>query len=257
MFNHQAARPPRSLRILKQHPDAYQKPETLPPTLLLGDLLFHAPRLLGERAAYFGLSCATCHPGGAATTDIFVGPESDRPGNVDLLSNYFTPFADDGIYAPRNVPSLRGIRFTGPYERDGSKATLASVISGVVEREFHQPLRQEWLDALELYVSEIDFLPNAQIDSLGRLTAKASEAAKRGEAVFTAPRTAWGGRSCATCHVPASYFTDHRQHAFRHGVGEGTSTAAEAFATPSLINAIETPPYFFGSSAGSVGPYDW
>ena len=253
LFNHQASRPPRSLRVLKQHPDAYQKPETLPPTLLLGDLLFHAPRLLGDRPAYYGVSCASCHPGGATTTDIFVGTESDRPGNIDLLSSYFTPLADDGVYAPRNVPSLRGIRYIGPYERDGSKSSLAEVIAGVVGREFNQALRPDWLNALELYVSEIDFLPNAQLDALGRLTPKASEAAHRGEALFRAARPQFDGQSCASCHVPETFYMDHRPHRFRHGIGEDTSTPEEAFATPTLINAVESPPYFFDGSAATLG----
>jgi cytochrome c peroxidase len=252
MFNHQVARPPRSLRFLKSHPDAYQKPEGIPPTLLLGDLLFHASRLLGERPAYFGLSCASCHPGGAATTDIFVGAGSDRAGNIDLLSDYFTPFADDGIYAPRNVPSLRGIRYTGPYERDGSKSSLAEVIAGVVGREFNQPLRPDWLNALELYVSEIDFLPNPQIDAFGRLTAKASPAAHRGEVLFQTPRPQFDGLACAGCHLPESFYTDHRVHRFHHGVGEDISTPEEAFVTPTLINSSESPPYFFDGSAPTL-----
>jgi cytochrome c peroxidase len=254
MFDHAAARPPRSLRSLKTQkgaPLGYGHEDGLPPMVLLGDMLFHAPKLLGPHPALFGVSCASCHPGGGASRDIFVGAESDRPGNIDLLSNYFTPLADDGVYAPRNVPSLRGVRYTSPYERDGSKASLSDVVAGVVSHEFAQPIRGDWLNALTLYTSQIDFLPNAQLDALGRLTAKASDAARKGEAVFKAARPALDGKSCASCHVPDTFFTDRQTHALHHGKGEHM-LPSEAFDTPSLINMVESPPYFFDGSAATL-----
>jgi cytochrome c peroxidase len=253
VFDHRKAQPVRRLRILEANPNAYQHPENLPPSLLLGDLLFHAPQLLGQHPALYGMSCASCHPGGSTTPDVDVGSQcTNRPGNVDLRASFFTPLADDGVYAPRNVPSLRGLRYTGPYDRDGSKASMHEVISAVLSTEFQQQVRPDWLDALTLYIAEFDFVPNKQLDSLGRLTDQASPEAHLGEKLFEQPRPQFAGMSCATCHIQESFFTDHRTHALRHGAGAGISVPEEGFKTPTLLDTAETAPYFFDGSAATL-----
>ena len=252
-FDHRKALPTRRLRILESNPNAYAHPDALPPTLLLGDLLFHAPRLLGPHPALYGMSCNSCHTGGVTTPDVDVGSQcTDRPGNVDLRASFFTPLADDGVYAPRNVPSLRGLRYTGPYDRDGAKASMKEAISDVLATEFQQRIRPDWLDALTLYIAQFDFVPNKQIDSLGRLTALASPKAHAGEKLFNQARPQLGGASCASCHRADSYFTDHRTHALRHGNGEGASVPEEGFKTPTLLDTAETAPYFFDGSAPTM-----
>ena len=253
IFNRVAERPPRSLRMLRGKPDAYQHPEKLPPTVLLGDMLWHSPKLLGERAEAFGVSCNSCHPNGAVTNTIDVGEQSDRVGNVDLLSDYFSVLADDGVWAPRNVASMRGARFNWPYLRDGSRNSLAEVVVGTINGEFGQVARPEYVTALTVFLSEQDYVPNSQLDELGRLTAKASAAAREGEKVFKASREAFAGKSCASCHVPEGYFTDHRPHALHHGAGKGITTPNEAYKTPTLINMAESAPYFFDGSAADLG----
>lgn len=252
MFNSAKTRPPRTLRLLRQNPDAYKEPDRLPPNLLLGDMLWHAPKLLGPRAAAFGLSCNSCHPNGAVTNTLNAGEHTDRVGNIDLLSDYFQPLADDGVFAPRNVASLRGARFTWPYLRDGSLRTLGEGIVATITGEFGQVSRPEYVAALGAFLAQQEFVPNAQLDELGRLTAKASAAARAGETVFKAPFEGFGGKSCASCHVPDSFFTDHRPHPLHHGAGKGSSTPGEAFKTPTLINLAESWPYFFDGSAGTL-----
>jgi len=252
-FDHRKARPVRQLRILEANPAAYQNPDRLPPTLLLGDLLFHSPQILGDHPALYGMSCASCHPGGSTTPDVDVGAQcTDRPGNVDLRADFFTPLADDGVYAPRNVPSLRGLRYTGPYDRDGSKASMREAIAAVISTEFQQQLRPDWLDALTAYIGEFDFVPNKQLDGLGRLTAAASPAAHQGEKLFAEARPQFAGMSCATCHVQSSFFTDHRTHSFRHAAGRAVSVPEEAFKTPTLLDTVESAPYFFDGSAPTL-----
>jgi Di-haem cytochrome c peroxidase len=252
IFNKARERPPRSLRLARQNPNAYQDPDRLPPNLLLGDMLWHAPKLLGDRAAAFGLSCNSCHPNGAVTNTIDAGEHSDRPGNIDLLSDYFSATADDGVFAPRNVASMRGARFTWPYLRDGSLRTLGEGIVATIAGEFGQVPRPEYVAALGAFMAQLDFVPNAQLDDLGRLTAKASAAAQEGEKVFKASYEGFGGKSCGSCHVPDSFFTDHRPHPLRHGAGTGSTTPNEAYKTPTLINLVESWPYFFDGSARTL-----
>jgi hypothetical protein len=225
--------------VLRAQPKGYDR-NTLPLPLLKGDLLFHAPKLLGPRAGVFGLSCDTCHPAGVSKNDLFVEAESDRPGNVDLLSDYFYPEADDGVFAPRNIPSLRGIAKTAPYRRDGSAATLRGAVAFVIGHEFQQPLRDDQLDALTAYLEQLDFAPHPYVDDAGALTARAPPDARAGEAVFDA-------KGCRACHLKAQAFTDGRVHDFQHGAGK--RRAHEQLDTPSLLGLGETAPYFFDGSA--------
>ena len=251
IFNHQVDRPAYQLRAYDSHPSWARHPERLPPALLLGELLFNSPDVLGPRARFFGLSCASCHPNGAASLDINVGPQTRIPGGIDLLSDYFTPMADDGIFNPRNVPSLRGARYTAPYGHAGSIASLGEFIDHVAGVELGQPpMRSDWREALVLYLEQLDFLPDPQVDALGRLTAKASESAHRGEKLFAQPRAGLDGLSCASCHIPESLFTDRRTHLFRHGKYDASPN--EAFDTPSLLGMDETPPYFYDGSAPTL-----
>jgi len=208
--------------------------------LLLGDVLFHAPKLLGPRAAWFGLSCNTCHPGGAAHNTLFVEAQSDRPGNVDLLSDYFYAEADDGVFAPRNISSLRGCATSGPYRRDGSAADLFEANAFVVRHEFQQKQVPElWLHALTGFVSRLELLPNAKVDAKGQLTAAAPELARAGEKVFDAA-------GCVACHVKATGFSDHARHP-PHAPGK-----TGELDTPGLLGLAETAPYFFDGSAATL-----
>src|SRR5262245_40752089 len=87
--------PARYLRTLAHDPGGYD------PTradgvidLLLGDLLFHSPHILGAEARRAGLSCNACHPNGATNATLVIEGVSDRPGNVDLTTAHFRPGAD-------------------------------------------------------------------------------------------------------------------------------------------------------------------
>ncbi len=114
--------------------------------------------------------------------------------------------------------SLRGVRFTSPYGRDGRTASLSEFVRDVVTSEFGgaaPPPAQ--LSALVRYVQDLDFLPNANLDGRGRLTARASASARRGEILFATPRAGFDGGSCATCHVRTSFFRDGRVHRLMSG----------------------------------------
>ena len=239
--------PARYLRTLAHDPGGYDPAQLdgVVVDLLLGDLLFHSPSVFGAEARRAGLSCNTCHPNGATSASLFIEGVSDRPGNVDLTTGHFRPGADNRIDDFINTPSLRGVRFTGPYGRDGRTASLGEFIRDVIVNEFGgSPLPPAQLSALVRYVQDLDFLPNANLDAHGRLTARASERARRGEKLFFAPRPGFDSGSCATCHVRSSFFRDGRSH--RLGTGHPPSPHAidDGFETPTLLGTAETAPYF-------------
>ena len=88
------------------------------------------------RRAALGLSCHVCHPNGATNATLTIEGVSDRPGNVDLTTAHFRAGADNRIADPINTPSLRGVRFTSPYGRDGRTASLSEFVRDVVTSEF-------------------------------------------------------------------------------------------------------------------------
>lgn len=210
----------------------------------LGNLAFGSPLILGGGARRAGISCATCHVGGEANPAFFLPGHSSRPGTVDVTGPLFNPNADDGLFNPLAIPSLRGIKQTAPYGRDGRTASLREFTRDVIVREFAgaepDPMM---LDALVAYMQQFEFLPNPKIGPAGRLTGLASEAARRGEALFSRPFESIGGQSCASCHVPSALFVDGRQHDVDTGA---------AYDTPTLLGLAFTAPYFHDGRASSL-----
>ena len=247
--------PARYLRTLAHDPGGYDPTRTDGVIdLLLGDLLFHSPYILGGEARRAGLSCQVCHPNGATNTTLVIEGVSDRPGNVDLTTAHFRAGADNRIADAVNTPSLRGVRFTGPYGRDGRTASLSEFVRDVVTNEFGgAPLPAAQLSALVRYVQDIDFLPNANLDGRGRLTARASESARRGEVVFRTPRAGFDGGSCATCHVRTSFFRDGQVHRLMSGRSPSPHAIDDGFETPTLLGTAESAPYFHDGRFATLG----
>jgi len=202
----------------------------------LGDLAFNSPNLLGGPARRAGMSCGTCHVNGAGNARLYVPGMSTRPGNFDTTGPLFNPKAHNGVLDPVRIPSLRGARFLAPYGHDGRIASLRDFVRNVVVNEFagDEP-SPAILDALVAYIEDIDFLQNTSLDSRGHLTTQASEAERRGEAIFARPFSHDPTMSCAGCHIPSEGFVDHKQH----NVGSGG-----LFKTPTLLNADFNAPYF-------------
>jgi len=201
----------------------------------LGDMAFSSPSILGGVARQAGMSCDTCHLNGVSNAKLFMPGHSTRPGNFDTTGPLFKPEADNGILDPVTIPSLRGARYLAPYGHDGRMASLRDFVHNVVVNEFAGPEpAPEILDALVAYIQDIDFLPNPRIGANGRLAATASDAEKRGEALFNKPFPHDPAMSCAGCHQPSAAFVDHQQH----DVGAGL------YKTPTLLNADFNAPYF-------------
>jgi cytochrome c peroxidase len=210
----------------------------------LGDVLFATPGIFGGMARKAALSCATCHQQGHNNPKLFIPGLSGRPGTFATANGMFSPHGG-GKSEPVTPPSLRGAAHLFPYAHDGRFATLRDFIRNAVVNEFggHEPSAQV-VDALEAYVKDISFLPNQKLAVSGELTAKASDAARRGEAIFNRPFRHDAAMSCASCHRPTDFFVDHALH----DVGSGGK-----FKTPTLINARFNAPFFHDGRYDSFG----
>ena len=211
----------------------------------LGNLAFNSPYTLGDAARKAHISCATCHVNGASNPRLFIPGLSTRPGTFDTTSSLFNPKTDNGVLDAVTIPSLRGARFLSPYGHDGRGASLREFVRNVVVNEFAgaEPSPQI-LDALVVYIEDIDFLPNPNLDKIGHLNAGATQAQRRGEALFSKPFPHDSGMSCASCHIPSAAFVDHRQH----DVGSGG-----LYKTPTLVNADFNAPYFHDGRFDNFG----
>jgi len=218
---------------------------------ILGDMLFASPAIFGGVARQAGISCNTCHPQGAGNAALYVPGLSSRHGTFDTTGALFNSKADNHVFDPVTVPSLRGAKVLAPYGHDGRFASLRDFVRKVVVNEFAGPEpSDEVLDALVAYVQDIAFLPNPKLEN-GRLTGAASTAAHRGERIFHRPFPHDAAMSCASCHQPSSAFVDHQVH----DVGTGGF-----FKTKTLIDADFNAPYFhdgrFDSYGQVVGYFD-
>lgn len=229
------------------------------PLVAFGDMLFDSPLIFGEPARSLGIACATCHNRSDINSTFFIPGLSHQPGAIDVRGSFFNPMFNDHRRDSLDIPSLRGLRFTGPYGRDGRFASLRDFTRNVIVSEFGGPEPTPFmLDALIAYMIEFDFLPNSLLDAQGRLTQDASEAARRGEVLFRQPFPQMDGQSCASCHFPSANFLDRRAHNIGSG-SDGYGGARDGtFDTPTLLGARFTAPYFHDGSLPTLASVvDW
>ncbi|MFT6558127.1 hypothetical protein [Sneathiella sp.] len=120
---------------------------------LLGRLLFKSPSLLGEKAVRIGLACNSCHPAGHVNTGFYISGLSDKPGHIDVTHGFWNAASEDGIFNPRKIPSLRGIRDTAPYGTGPTLPDLPAFTRHVIVDEFAGPAPStQSLDALVSYL---------------------------------------------------------------------------------------------------------
>ena len=213
--------------------------------LNLGNMLFASPAIFGGVARQANMSCETCHQQGHNNPKLFVPGLSSRPGTFDTTGALFNPHADNRVFDPVTPPSLRGAKYLSPYGHDGRFTSLRDFVRNVIVNEFAGPEPSgQVLDALVTYIQEISFLPNPKLTAEGRLTEKASDAARRGEAVFRRPFRHDAAMSCMSCHQPSGAFVDHKVH----DIGNGGW-----FKTKTLINANFNAPYFHDGRFDNYG----
>src|SRR5580704_4094940 len=156
--------------------------------IALGDLAFNSPTILGDVARRSGVSCGTCHINGASNAKLIIPGLSSRPGTFDTTGALFNPKADNYVFDPVRIPSLRGARYLAPYGHDGRIASLRDFVRNVIVGEFAGPEPSPGLlDAMVAYVQEIDFLPNPRLGARGVLNNTATAVERRGEALFAKP----------------------------------------------------------------------
>lgn len=242
---------PRPRQVLNMATRGVDESETT--LIALGDMAFDSPEIFGEPARSLGMSCNTCHNKSITNPKFFIPGLSARPGGLDVSNSFFAPHASNGHFDHVDIPDLRGIRFTGPYGRNGRFASLREFIRNVIVNEFNGPEPDPvLLDGLIAYMFEFDFLPNPALEPDGTLNDTAPAAARRGEEIFHRPFAQMNGGSCAACHVPSDHFLDHKRHDV--GTVEGAEDASRdrAMETPTLLSAKHTAPYFHDGSAPTL-----
>jgi cytochrome c peroxidase len=215
------------------------------PLVAFGDMLFDSPEIFGGPARDLRMSCSACHNRSDVNRDFFIPGITTHAGGLDVDSSFFNPMFDDRKMDPVDIPSLRGIRFTGPYGRDGREASLRDFTRNVIVKEFAGEEPTPFvLDALIAYMREFDFLPNSKLNRDGSLSDLASEAAVRGEVLFNQSFAGLDGQSCATCHTPSNKFRDGRLYDIGSANPPFPGGTATLFETPTLLNVNYTAPYF-------------
>ena len=229
------------------------------PLVAYGDMLFDSPEIFGEPARSLGVTCSTCHNRSDINRSLFIPGISHQPGAIDVDGEFFNARFNDRRNDSLDTPSLRGIRFTGPYGRDGRFGSLRTFTRNVIVNEFGGKEPTPFmLDALVAYLFEFDFLPNSKIDGDGRLTGAASAAARRGETLFRKPFAQMDGKSCASCHVPSANFLDRRAHSIGSAAGSYAHSRDGAFDTPTLLGTRFTAPYFHDGALPTLASVvDW
>lgn len=224
-----------------------------------GDMIFDSPEVFGEPAKSLGIACSTCHNRSDINNSFEIPGISKQSGSADVDGSFFNPLFNDHRSDSLDIPSLRGLRFTAPYGRDGRFSSLRDFTRNVIVNEFGgeepTPLM---LDSLITYMLEFDWLPSTYLEPDGSLKDTAPEAAKRGEKLFSREFENMGGRACSSCHIPSSNFID----GLRHDIGSGNPASEGArdsfFDTPTLINVKYTAPYFHDGSLETLGDVvDW
>lgn len=233
--------------------------ETDLPLVAYGDMLFDSAQIFGSPARDLGIACSTCHNRSDVNQRLFIPGASHQPGAIDVDGAFFNPIFNDRRNDPIDIPSLRGLRFTGPYGRDGRFGSLRDFTRNVIVNEFggEEPT-PFMLDAIVAYMLEFDFLPNAMLASNGTLTDAAPVAAKRGEAVFNRPFAGLGDRSCASCHVPDGNFLDRQAYDIGSATPPYAGARTGAFDTPTLLGTAFTAPYLHDGSLPTLAAVvDW
>lgn len=238
---------PRPRQILNMTARGVDESETN--LIALGDMAFDSPFIFGGPARSLGISCNTCHNKSITNPKFFIPGLSKYPGGVDVSSSFFAPHANNGHFDPLDIPDLRGIRFTAPYGRNGRFSSLRDFVRNGIMHEFNGPEPDPvLLDGIIAYMNEFDFLPNPNLRPDGRLTARASAAARQGEVIFNTKFAGMGNRSCASCHIPSSQFLDHKRHDIGTVTGSEPYSRDRALDTPTLLSSKYTAPYFHDGS---------
>lgn len=222
-----------------------------------------------------GRTCGTCHPEPSLvlTPEAIATLPADDPffaGEMDFdpamaskgLIRY--PLGGSSLFDPdvtvfRGIPTVRGVRGTGPFTSDGrarnlpeqaAEAALLHLLDGAVDRPGERMPTQDELEAIAAF-QEATALADGR-GGTGRISAEAQE----GRRLF------FGKAACKTCHVPPR-FTDNEFHNIVAVLGDEPVSdpgrcridpsspdcwSGAAFNTPQLKGVSASPPFFHDNS---------
>jgi YVTN family beta-propeller protein len=180
-----------------------------------GEFYFHDARICLQTWQ----SCSSCHPGEARVDGL----------NWDLLN--------DGTGNPKNTKSLLLAHRTPPAMSLGIRADARAAVRSGIQHILFTTQAEEVPAAIDEYLKSLQTVPSPHL-----VHGKPSEAAKRGEAVFSRA-------GCAECHPPP-IFTDLRQ--YEVGTRRSFDKPGDKFDTPTLIEVWRTAPYLHDGSAVTV-----
>ncbi|KAF0178800.1 MAG: hypothetical protein IV086_12905 [Hyphomonadaceae bacterium] len=132
-----------------------------------GRALFRSPQLLGGPAARVGLSCEACHTEGRVNVHFLLPELTDRPGMVDVTSEWASKVRGDGVANPAPIPDLVGVARKGTFGSHGERS-LETFVKSVIVDEFqgHEPTPR----AFEGLIAYLRALDPAACAPDGRLT---------------------------------------------------------------------------------------
>ncbi len=221
--------------------------ERLHPEVLLGKQIFYNASDTRMSAEGY-ISCATCHLDGGhdgRTWDFTNRGEGFR-NTTDLRGRSGT--AHGNVHWTANFDEIQD------FENDiraffGGSGFLADAVHATVADSLGAPKAglDADLDALAAYVSALNTAtlprdPGRQPN--GALSADAAQ----GQTIFAA-------QGCATCHIPASGFTDGLMHdvgTLRESSGQRLGGPLTGIDTPTLLGVHASAPYFHDGSAATL-----
>ena len=121
----------------------------------VGSTAFRTPLLLGGQAARAGLSCASCHASGRATTGFQFPGLSGASGTADVTSSIMSRVRGDAVFNPKRIPDLA----VDPpkISRDPASSALDAFIRDLIVEEFDGPEpAPAVLGGLATYVRALD-----------------------------------------------------------------------------------------------------
>ena len=236
----------------------------------LGRRLFHDA---SDGVLSGGVACAGCHPEGRDDGHVWREITSDdEPSQgraaepcAAYLSTPIRPFFFDMVFDappwrghPRQTPMLAGrVGAKGPFGWHGRSPDLPSrVIRGAAIHGWTLP--EFWCGSSNMKARALALAAFVREGLVPppREQRPPTEQEQRGKAVFEDAKT-----GCATCHVPATGYTDRSVVPFaappptfdKSGpVKPDDEEADRMFKTPSLLFVGGTPPYFHDGSAATL-----
>ncbi len=191
-------------------------PRTEPDPVRKGEFYFHDATICFQGWQ----SCSSCHPGDARADGL----------NWDLLN--------DGLRNPKNTKSLLLAHRTPPAMWLAVRETAETAVRAGIKHILFTSQPEDVASAIDAYLKSLKPVLSPHL-----VQAKISEAARRGEKVFSRA-------GCAECHPPP-LFTDLHQY----NVGTGRrpiDKPADRFDTPTLVEIWRTAPYLHDGSAATV-----